>query len=247
MPIKLLRVFLATLTLVVLSSCFQQVKPPARVQLGTQRVFQKNYRINQMQAAYVGQPLIKVKDYQVERYSSNNMLASDDFIISGGPLTIKGDKNTSYPIKGEITLSGEIYTVLNIHSSRGKLAGVLIRDDGTVHNKILNPGPSGDVIMIYSFTVSPSNLKFTSSKEEIVSKSAGYLNYELVYSGTDGKSITVTYREYTIDDLARPAFYQNLVYETSKRRIRFKDTVIEIHEVTNEKIVYTVISDGLTK
>ena len=52
-------------------------------------------------------------------------------------------------------------------------------------------------------------------------------------------------REYTSEDLARPAFYQNLVYESNKKRIRFKDTIIEIHEATNEKIVYTVISDGL--
>ena len=73
------------------------------------------------------------------------------------------------------------------------------------------------------------------------------MNYELIYGGTDGKSLTITYREYTADDLARPAFYQNLVYESKKSRIRFKETVIEIHEATNEKIVYTVISDGLNR
>lgn len=245
MSMKSLWMLPATLALIVLASCVQQVRPTERAQLGTERVFQKNYKINQMQAAYVGQPIVKVKDYQVERYSSGNMLASEDFVISGGPLTVRGNKNASYPIKGKITLSGEVYTVLNIPSSRGKLAGVLIRDDGTVHNKILNPGPSGDVIMIYNFTILPPNLRFILTKEERVSKSAGYLNYELIYSGTDGKSLTVTYREYTSEDLARPAFYQNLVYESNKKRIRFKDTIIEIHEATNEKIVYTVISDGL--
>jgi hypothetical protein len=211
-----------------------------RTPLDTERIFEKNYKINQMQAVFVGQPIVRVKDYQVERYSSNHMLASEGFVISGGPVTIRGDKNTSYPIRGEITLNSGTYTVLNIPGSRGKLAGVLIRKDGTVHNKVLNE----DVIMIYSFTVSPPDLKFTRSKEERI-KSAGYLNYELIYSGTDGKSLTVTYREYTSEDLARPGFYQNLVYESSKKRIRFKDTVIEIHEATNEKIVYTVISDGL--
>ena len=45
-----------------------------------------------MQAAYVGQPIVKVKDYQVERYSSGNMLASEDFVISGGPLTVRETK-----------------------------------------------------------------------------------------------------------------------------------------------------------
>lgn len=226
-----------------MSSCFQHVNPPSRTQLGTERVFQKSYQIGQMQEAYVGQSIVKVKDYQVERYSQNNMCASEDFVISGGPVTLKGNKNTNYQIKGEITLSGKTYTVLNIPGLRGKSAGVLIKGDGTVHNKILN----GDVIMIYSFTVSPPDLKFTQSKEESINKKAGYLNYELIYSGTDGKSLTITYREYTADELARPAFYQNLVYESTKRRIRFKDIVIEINEATNEKIVYTVISDGLSK
>ncbi len=36
-----------------------------------------------------------------------------------------------------------------------------------------------------------------------------YYNYELVYGGTDGKSIAIDYREFTSDDLASPAFYQN--------------------------------------
>jgi hypothetical protein len=90
-------------------------------------------------------------------------------------------------------------------------------------------------------------LKFIALKEEEIDVDAGYLNYELVYGGTDGKSITITYREYTSKDLTRPSFFQNVVYETGKKQIRFRDTILQIHEVTNEKIVYTVISDGLIR
>jgi hypothetical protein len=239
---KCLLMFLASLALVFFSGCYKNVRPPVSYHLGTERIFQKNYQIGQKQEAYVGQPIVKVKDYQVERHSLNNMLASDDFVVSGGIVTISGNKNTGYPIKGEITLGGEIFIVLDIPGPP-KSYGVLIRKDGTVHNKVLN----NNIVMIYSFKVLPPDLKFTPSNEETINKKAGYLNYELIYSGTDGKSLTVTYREYTGDDLARPAFYQNLVYESSNRRIRFKDIVIEIHEATNEKIVYTVISDGLNK
>ena len=234
--------FFATSALVLLSSCMQHVKPAARPHLGTERVFQRNYKINQTQAAYVGQPIVKVKDYQVERYTLNHMISSEDFVISGGPVTMRGNKNASYPIRGEITLNRETYTVLDLPGNRPRL-GALIREDGTVYNKVLN----GDVIMVYSFTISPLSLRFIPSKEERISKSSGYMNYELIYGGTDGKSLTITYREYTADDLARPGFYQNLVYESKRSRIRFKETVIEIHEATNEKIVYTVISDGLNR
>lgn len=237
---KWLWMFLATSALVVLSGCIQHVSPAMRTHLGTERILQRNYKIGQMQAAYVGQPIVRVKDYQVERYSLNHMLASENFVISGGPLIMEGNQNASYPIRGEITINSETYTVLNLPGNRPRL-GALIRKDGTVHNKVLN----GDGIMVYSFTVSPPDLKFTLLKEEIINKSAGYVNYELIYGGTDGKSLTIKYREYTVNDMVRTPFYVNLVYESSKRRIRFKDTSIEIHEATNEKIVYTVISDGM--
>jgi hypothetical protein len=89
-------------------------------------------------------------------------------------------------------------------------------------------------------------LRFSPSEEEKKVLDSGYLNYELIYGGTDGKSITFTYREFTSQDLARPAFYQNLVYESGKEQVRFRDTLLRVHEATNEKIVFTVIADGLT-
>ncbi len=227
----------------ILSSCTQNVRPVTREYLGKERVFSKNYEIGQMMSAYVGEPIVKVKDYRVDRYKAKYMRASDDFTISGGIVTITGDKNTDYPVQGEVTIDGETYTVVSLPGSQqiGTGYGALIKSDGSVHNKLLN----NNIIMIYSFSTKPSNLRFIPSKDEEINIGAGYLNYELIYSGTDGKSFTITYREYTSDDLARPAFYQNLVYEYGQGQIRFRDTVISIHEATNEKITYTVISDGL--
>lgn len=218
--------------------CTQYVRPTSSEYLGTERVFDKNYEIGQKLSAYVGQPIIKVKAYKVDRYKSNYMRASDDFIISGGIVTITGNKNTDYSVIGETTIGKETYTVV-----KRRNIGVLIKSDGSVHNKVLNIGSK--VIMLYTFSVSPHDLKFYTSKGEKRIVDADYINYELIYGGTDGKSLTITYREYTKKDLARPAFYQNLVYQLGQSKIRFKDNVVEVHEATNEKIVYTVISDGL--
>ncbi len=222
--------------------CTQYVRPTSSEYLGTERVFDKNYEIGQKLSAYVGQPIIKVKAYKVDRYKSNYMRASDDFIISGGIVTITGNKNTDYSVIGETTIGKETYTVVSIPSQR-RNKGVLIKSDGSVHNKVLSIG--SDVIMVYTFSVSPHDLKFYTSKGEKRIVDADYINYELIYGGTDGKSLTITYREYTKKDLARPAFYQNLVYQLGQSKIRFKDNVLEVHKATNEKIVYTVISDGL--
>lgn len=227
-----------------ISGCVQQIRPSLKSHISTEQVFDKNYEIGQKLSAYVGQPIVKVKDYKVNRFDAKYMRASDDFVISGGMLTITGDNNTDYVIRGETEIDGKFYTVVNLPGGQlGAGFGALINNDGSVHSKLLN----NNTIMLYSFSTSPAHLKFIVSKTEEIDVDAGYLNYELVYGGTDGKSITITYREFTSKDLARPAFFQNVVYESGKKQIRFRDTVLQVHEATSEKIVFTVLSDGLVK
>ena len=235
--------FVLLISSVFLSGCVstQQVRTSPRAHIDSTRIFDKNYEIGQKLAAYVGQSIVKVKDYKVNRFNSEYMRASDNFTITGGMVTLSGDSNTDYDVRGDTTMDGVTYTVL-----RGKIQpamGLLIGPDGSVHNKVLNT----NIVMMYDFNIFPKGLKFTSLKVEEVDVNSGYLNYELIFGGTDGKSITISYREYTAKDMARPAFYQNLVYEVGKDQIRFKDIVIKIHSVDSEKIVYTVLSDDLTK
>lgn len=226
-----------------LSGCHQQVIPSSGAFIGSGRTFEKNYELDQKLVAYVGKPIVKVKDYTVNRFQDKHMRASDDFVISGGIITILGNKNTDYVVRGETTIDDKTYTVLDLPGGkRGAGFGALINPDGSVHSKLLND----NIIMIYTFSSSPTNLRFTSSKMEKIDRTSGYLNYELIYGGTDGKSITITYREYTNEDLARPAFYQNAVYEAGAKQIRYKDTVIQVYSATNEKIVFKVVSDGLS-
>jgi len=63
----------------------------------------------------------------------------------------------------------------------------------------------------------------------------GMANYELLYGGKNDVSINATYREFTPDNLAREAFYQNIVYQPDAKQIRFNNILIEVHEATNEK------------
>ena len=236
-------VLIILISLTVLSGCSPLVLPTTTTHLGSKRVFYKNYTLGQKQAAFVGQPLITVKDYMVDSYKDDYMVATDNFVIKGGVITINGDKNTKYRIMGETTIGQETFTVVSLPKSQLDTWGILVDENGRVYHKVLN----GGVLMFYSFQASPSNVRFVASKKENINVEGGYINYELIYSGTDGKSITITYREYTSNDLARPAFYQNLVYESEDKEIRFRNTKFLIHEATNEKIIYTVISDSLPK
>ena len=69
------------------------------------------------------------------------------------------------------------------------------------------------------------------------------MRYELIYTGCIADNLTMVYREYTPDDLARPAFFQNLTYNIKQKQIRFKNLLIEIILADNEKIVFNVLKD----
>jgi hypothetical protein len=254
MKIRKSSIFVGFVIVFFLSGCGQYVRPLTRMKIGTERVFDKNYEVGKIQSVYVGQPVVKVKDYQVNRFSANFMQASDDFLISStnGDVIVKGTKNTDYPVRGLTTIDNQDFTVLDLPSDydifKEKFKvhwkygfAVLIKYDGSVHDKAMLDG----IVFRPKFKSAPPDLRFFPSKDEEIELDSGYLNYELIYGGTDGKLITMTYREYTPDNFARPAFFQDLVYEARKSEIRFRDTAVKIHEATNEKIVYTVLSDGL--
>jgi len=64
---------------------------------------------------------------------------------------------------------------------------------------------------------------------------------QLIYSGKSGNIIRITYREFS-NNLARPAFSQDLTYDLSEsKRITFRNTVIEVKEATNSFITFVVL------
>jgi hypothetical protein len=231
----------------IISGCApQRALLSAKTELKTERIFHKNYEIGKPLSVFVGQPIIKVKDYTANRLHAKHMRASGDFEISGGIVKIHGQKNVDYVVAGDATVNGTRYTHVLLPDSNlgpGFRAGALIMPDGRIHSQVLNY----DSVMVYDFTAIPESLTFSpSTKEEIqIDINAGFVNYELIYGGTDGRTITITYREYTSNDLARPAFFQNLVYEAGAKQIRFRNTTIQVHDVTNEKIVLTILADDL--
>lgn len=69
-----------------------------------------------------------------------------------------------------------------------------------------------------------------------------YFKQEFIYNGRVGNALKFIYREY-IDDLARPAFTQDLQYDLSESKIiGFRGLRIEVVNATNTNIEYKVIS-----
>ena len=80
----------------------------------------------------------------------------------------------------------------------------------------------------------------------IVADSTRYLNYEIVYSGINNKTISLMYREYDKKDFARTAAFQNVSYTLNDNEptiIRFKDLEIKVFSAGNEGIEFSVTKD----
>jgi len=204
-------------------------------------VIEKNYILGRKQAAFVGQPIISIRDYL--KIQEPSMKANVDFSVDCPSINIhiKGKAGTVYPVKGQINYRNNTYLVLDISVSE-EIVGILVNSEGKPINKLfISNTPFWAIGRV---KITPDSLCFSKVYSEHFLK--GNLNFEILYNGTDGNSFLVTYREYTPDNIARPAFTQNLVYENKSEIIRFRNIVIRVHEVTSEKIVYTVIEDGLS-
>ena len=67
---------------------------------------------------------------------------------------------------------------------------------------------------------------------------------ELIYSGLAGKVVQAVYREY-VNDMARPAFTQELQYDLGEERsIAYKSLRMRVEDATISTIRYSVVSDS---
>lgn len=73
--------------------------------------------------------------------------------------------------------------------------------------------------------------------------SEGAFKQEILYNGRTSESIKLAYREF-LNDMARPAFFQEMVYDISESNIiGFRGMEIEIFEATNTEISFIVKSN----
>lgn len=90
-----------------------------------------------------------------------------------------------------------------------------------------------------SVVIDPS--KFT-VQSAVISVRQDELQKKLVYTGRSGKTIFLSYREF-INDMARPAFTQDLTFDiASDRIVGFRGARIEVMNATNTSIEYRVLT-----
>lgn len=202
--------------------------------------YEKNYTLGEKRTAFIGQEIIKVTvchDRQKAFTSIQDIFADskyDPFVNR----PIKHNKIVNqYPIEGMVAVDNKKFYVTKGTDGRYTW-GLLIWDDGSINKNVLYSYTYELLYFSDSIVITPCNLDYSTICNATIS-------FELIFSGKNDVSLNTTYREYTANDLARPAFFQNLTYQPNAKQIRFKNFVIQIHSVTNEQITYTVLEDGL--
>lgn len=242
-----LKAIIMILVMYILAGCGQHMMPMLESPSSYQHVDEKSYTLKAEHKTYVGNSMIRVRDYEVSKRTTDKLVPSEDFTIGIQQFSLSGKKGTPISIAGKVIVEGETYYLIQseeykllfpISSSGEYLGGRAGRIVGGFHSgKEVVVSPRGN------WKFSPSTVKFSLAQIEEVDSTKGYTNFELVYTGHTENSFNIMYREFTRDDLARPAYYQNLTYKKQDKIIRFKNIKINIIEATSEYVRFAVLED----
>lgn len=231
--------FIAMLAAALLG-CAQPLRRVETESLGVRHVYDKNYTLNKTQSVSVGEAIVQVKDYYVERKNIPMLTPTQSFSagVCGHP-SMNYVAGTKYNIVGAMNHNGDPYYVVQATDW-----SVLVDKNGYIKFAARDIGNGKYDVGLCSVDVSPVSARFEQLAEERASVEKGYENYELLYNGIDKNSMTFTYREFSPEGLARVAFYQNLTYDSKAKTIKFRKFKIDIVEANSEGISYTVVGDS---
>ena len=240
--------FLPAISIFWLMGC-ASFTPYTSVYLGTDHDINKNYELDVKKTTYVGESMIRVKDYYLSKFSGKTISPNVDLTITHRAL-IGTDSHTfyaqeQYEIVGETTKNGINFDLITITPNHPSSNLLLISENGEIDGGSLlwNPNFGSYQSNWFKFKIDPPDAKFIKKDITKTDTSKGYANYELIYTGKDKEAFHITYREYSPDDLARTAFFQNLTYPSDAKVIRFKGYKILVDDATSESITFTVTEE----
>lgn len=213
---------------------------PVASQSTIREVSQRSYRVGEPQTAIVGDVLIRVRRYFVEDTGVASVQANKDFRVRGGGFDIPFKSGQTLEVVGTRSIDGEQYFLVPVEASQLGISGIVslqVDKEGRIYKKVLDGGA------IFTFRADPIDGRLTPVDQAQVLKSKPFENYEIVFNGSDGHAMRFTYREYSPDDLARTAFFQELSYPISARIIRFRRLQLDVLELDDGSITFIVRSD----
>ncbi|MDX8337359.1 hypothetical protein [Candidatus Cetobacterium colombiensis] len=242
---KKIFVGILSLSLIILTGCSSSEKRISNP-MSSGPFHSKNYILNQSRTISVGEQLLKVEGASDATYVEIPTFISRDDIkitaLAGNEITTIA-RNQKLKSPFSLKIDDKVYYMLPIqnkaNSSKYKLAYLFLdKDSLTLETKVRD---------MFDLPARISNnvpfIKGENEKE--YSTLYGEVNYDIVYNGISGDTIRLTYREFTSNDLARPAFFQDITYNKNTKIIKFKKIEIQILKLTNNELTYKVIKDGM--
>lgn len=197
----------------------------------TKEIF-KSYEIDHPQSISIGDPIIDIQSvYTSDAY---------EVLFDYQPPT-KGITSDTRPFLHK----GERLAVVGIEE--GNLSSIFLHND----IMLININVDGTINNGWVYQHGPIAVQGEWTKERLFKKSLvpikqvdNSFRAQILYSGLSGNTIKTVYREF-VEDLARPAFSQELQYNLDESKIiSYKSVRIEILKATNTQIDFKVIGDG---
>ncbi len=214
----------------------------------TKKETSKNYKIGEVTTTNTGSPMVTYKKLQykepeyfepVKTFSSNNIIFETDDRLEVFATLEDGEKVTrSEKFSPHVTLVIPNDGVMLSNAIINQFSQQTNKNQKTLRNNGWYSYPQNVQIINNTW---PEGKLFDLKKAKVPTRNS--FMYELIYSGNEGKNISLTYREYT-DNLIRSAFSQKLNYNLENDSIiQFRDLKIKIISFSNSNIVYQVLGD----
>jgi hypothetical protein len=208
----------------------------------------KNYELGKTKSAYIGQEIIKVSEFpgnHSKKFFSKQSITIDIEYRFYYSYHIKTQANREYLSDETMKIDNNLYYLIKLFDDKHRPWGIFVTPDGVVFSQAVY---SYEYKMLFynpqiTFTPDVLNIDFSTRKEKKIPLNS--ISYELIYFGKNDVSLNIAYKEYTPINLKEATFFQKLTYQVNANQINFKDFVIQIQNVTDEKITYTVIEDGI--
>lgn len=207
--------------------------------LETKEIHQSTYNIGQIQEKNVGESLITIVDAMVflnvyDGYKAVKTYQPPDVVSS-----VSVEKVLPINEGSEWILNGKTKTGESLFSSDSFNAQTCIVSNTS--NEFYGIS-NCDLFFIIEWPEKISGILKPSAKITKTKYKDGSFKQEFIYNGKSKDTIKLQYREYK-DDLARMAFYQDLIYDLSESKvIGFRGMMIEVLEATNSGIKFIVKS-----
>lgn len=215
------------------------------------QVNERNYTLGTERSATVGEPVVRLKAYTLTHRTrvSNVLTVNEQCRVRVGFMDHTYQPGEMLLIIGDTPCAEGTCRLVRVGAVAGAEIAARITPDGRLTGAPINPAFNNK--MIGHIDVQPASCRFVEQevKQQVAvhDGSVPYRNFEILYGGIEGQTLHFTYREYSFDDLARPAYAQPFSYPIDSHEIRFKDVVIDVAQAKPDSIRYTVIADGSAK